>query len=185
METVDDMAVALLRPPADVAFALLPPQAGGPAPTLLLFAMAGADTLNTEPYCRVGRLLHARGWNVVSLDLPCHGDDRRPGEPPELAGWAVRVGAGEDIVAPFRQRVNDVVEHLVATGIADPSRIACVSVSGDSQAHAVTWQEHATLDTLRDRFILLRVYGGKGLVFGFEIQNSWESTNAGSTLNVE
>jgi pimeloyl-ACP methyl ester carboxylesterase len=129
METVDDMAVALLRTPAGIAFAMLPPQAGGPASTLLLFAMAGAATLTTEPYCRVGRLLYAQGWNVVSLDLPCHGADLRPGEPPELAGWAARVGAGEDIVAPFRQRVNDVVEHLVATDIADPSRIAAAGTS--------------------------------------------------------
>ncbi len=69
--------------------------------------------------------------------------------------------------------------------IAGFTRDACAPVSGDSQTHAVIWKDHATLDTLRDRFILLRVYGGKGLVFGFEIQNSLESTNAGSTLNVE
>ena len=46
---------------------------------------------------------------------------------------------------------------------------ACAPVNGDSRTHAVTWKENATLDTLRERFILLRVYGSKGLVFGFEI----------------
>lgn len=107
----------------------MPIQAGGPAPTLLLFAMAGTDTLTTEPYCRVGRLLHAQGWNVVSLDLPCHGADRRSGESPELAGWAVRVAAGEDIVTAFRERVKDVVEYLVATGLADSARIAAAGTS--------------------------------------------------------
>jgi len=111
------------------AFAMLPPHAGGPAPTLLLLAMAGTDTLNTEPYCRVGRLLHPHGWNVVSLDLPCHGADSRAGEPPELAGWAARIKAGEDIAAAFQTRVNDVVGHLVASGITDPCRLAAAGTS--------------------------------------------------------
>jgi pimeloyl-ACP methyl ester carboxylesterase len=114
---------------SDASFAMLPAHAGKPAPTLLLLAMAGADTLCTEPYCRVGRLLHAQGWNVVSLDLPCHGADRRAGEPTELAGWAARVKAGEDIVAAFQKRVNDVVGHLVTTGVTDPARIAAAGTS--------------------------------------------------------
>ena len=60
--------------------------------------------------------------------------------------------------------------HSVGYGgpIAGFTRDACTPVRGDSPAHAVTWKEHATLDALRDRFILLRVYGGEGLVFGFE-----------------
>jgi dienelactone hydrolase len=114
---------------AGTAFAMLPPHAGKPAPTLLLFAMAGADTLCTEPYCRVGRLLHARGWNVVSLDLPCHGADSRAGEPLELAGWAARTWAGEDFVGVFQERVNTVLAHLAATGLADPARIAAAGTS--------------------------------------------------------
>ncbi len=114
---------------AGTSFVMLPAQTGTPAPTLLLFARAGGDTLRIEPYCRVGSLLHARGWNVVSIDLPCHGDDRRPDEPPELAGWAARIAGGEDIVAAFQKRMNDVIEHLVATGLADPSRIAAAGTS--------------------------------------------------------
>ena len=99
------------------------------APTLLLFAMAGKDTLVTEPHCCVGRILHGQGWNVVSLDLPCHGLDRRSGETPEIVGWAARMAAGEDIVASFRQRVNDILEHLVQAGVADPDRIAAAGTS--------------------------------------------------------
>jgi len=129
MSTSASMVTDAAQTPSGVAFWMLSRQTGGPAPTLLLFAMAGADTLTTEPYCRVGRLLHAQGWNVVSLDLPCHGADRRAGEPPELAGWAARLKAGEDIVAAFQTRVNDVVEHLVATGIANPARLAAAGTS--------------------------------------------------------
>lgn len=111
------------------AFAMLPRHPGNPAPTLVLLATTGADTLSTEPYCRTGCLLHARGWNVVSLDLPCHGADVRPDEPVELAGWAARLAQGENIVASFQQRVNDVIEHLVATGVADPERLAAAGTS--------------------------------------------------------
>lgn len=123
------MELTTLTTVAGTAFVMLPPHGGAPAPTLLLLASTGADTLTTEPYCRVGRLLHARGWNVVSLDLPCHGADRRAGEPAELAGWAARTAAGEDIVAAFQARVNDGVGHLVAIGMADPARIAAAGTS--------------------------------------------------------
>lgn len=56
--------------PSGAVFAMLPSRAGGPRPTLLLFSATGLDALSTEPYCHVGRVLQAQGWNVVSLDLP-------------------------------------------------------------------------------------------------------------------
>lgn len=115
--------------PAGTTFALLPAAAGSAAPTLLLLAMSASDTLTALPYGRVGHLLWAKGWNVVSLDLPCHGADRRAHEPAELRGWAARSAAGEDIVAPFQARVDDVLRHLVATGTADPARLAAAGTS--------------------------------------------------------
>ncbi len=112
-----------------VTFAHLPYQAASPAPTLLLFTMSGVDTLSVEPYCRVGHGLHAEGWNVVSLDLPCHGQDQRAGEPKQLEGWAARTRQGEDFVAPFQKRVNEVIRELIDTRIADPARIAAAGTS--------------------------------------------------------
>jgi hypothetical protein len=53
--------------------------------------------------------------------------------------------------------------------IAGFTRDLCAPVSGDSPAHAIVWKEHATLDALRGRFVLVRVYGEKGLVFGFAL----------------
>lgn len=129
MTTPEEFKIQQGATPSGVSFAMMPGRAGGPAPTLLLFAMAAVDTLAIEQYCRVGLLLYAKGWNVVSLDLPCHGADRRPGEPPELEGWAVRTMAGEDVVEAFQKRVNDVVEYLVKTGVADPARIAAAGTS--------------------------------------------------------
>ena len=111
------------------AFAALPASASHPAPTLLVLAMSDEDTLVTPSYARVGELLAGRGWNVVSLDLPCHGADRRTDEPEQLRGWAARVAAGEDIVAAFRTRVTDVLGHLIESGTADPGRIAAAGTS--------------------------------------------------------
>jgi pimeloyl-ACP methyl ester carboxylesterase len=115
---------------AGTAYAMLRQSATQPAPTLLLLAMAAGSTLTTEPYCMVGWQLHARGWNVVSLDLPCHGNDQRVDESLELAGWAARTRQGEDIVAPFQQRVNDVIEHLIQTGVTNPD---CLAAAGTSR----------------------------------------------------
>jgi dienelactone hydrolase len=98
-------------------------------PTLVLLAMGADDTLKTEPYCRTGLIVKAHGWNVVSIDLPCHGADIRPGEPPELEGWAARLRSGEDIVSAFCQRAGAVVEQLVAAGQADPRRLAVAGTS--------------------------------------------------------
>jgi dienelactone hydrolase len=114
---------------AGTAYATMPLQAGGPAPTLIVLAMAGESTLKTEPYCIVGTVLHGQGWNVVSLDLPCHGPDQREDEPEGLSGWAARTANGEDIVAYLRQRVNDVLGHLIATKVADPAYIAAAGTS--------------------------------------------------------
>lgn len=124
----DTGEVADVTAPCGTVFQMLAP-CEGCGPSLLLFAMSGTDTLTSAPYNCVGRILHAQGWNVVSLDLPCHGADRRAGEPEGIAGWAVRLAAGEDIVAAFRQRVNGVVAHLVSSGIADPHRIAAAGTS--------------------------------------------------------
>jgi dienelactone hydrolase len=132
--------------PAGTEFAMLPPQTGKRAPLLLLFAMAGTDTLTTEPYCRIGYLLHAQGWNVASLDLPCHGADQRAGELPELQGWAERTRAGENFVVPFQQRVYDVVDHLVHNGTADPARIAA---AGTSRGGYLAFQAAASSPRIR------------------------------------
>jgi dienelactone hydrolase len=101
----------------------------GPAPTLFLFAGTGEGTLGAEAYGRVGMLLQAQGWNVVSLDLPCHGAQQRKGEQAELSGWAERVGKGEDIAAELSGRVNQVLDHLVKKQVADPERVAAAGTS--------------------------------------------------------
>jgi alpha-beta hydrolase superfamily lysophospholipase len=101
-----------------------------PAPTLLVCAGAAEETITHEIYGRTGRHLQTQGWNVVSLDLPCHGADQREGEPEGLAGWRARLEKGENFVADWRRRVDEVVAYLVDQGIADP---ACIMADGTSR----------------------------------------------------
>jgi len=53
--------------------------------------------------------------------------------PPQIAAPAPTLllfsSTGEDIVAGFRKQVNDVVEHLIVSGVADPARIAVAGTS--------------------------------------------------------
>jgi pimeloyl-ACP methyl ester carboxylesterase len=117
------------KTPNGTAYATLPIHPGGPAPTVLLFAMSAVQSLTIDSFNRTGTLLHALGWNVVSLDMPCHGDDIRPGEPPETLGWVKRIGSGENIITPFKKKVNDVIDHLIRRNVIDPKRLAATGTS--------------------------------------------------------
>lgn len=132
--------------PDGFVFYTLPLQPARPAPLLILLTMDGKNTLIQDPYRRVGLLLHGLGWNVASLDLPCHGADRRPGEPPEIQGWAARSKAGEDWLGPFVERVRSVVSHLTQTGIADPAQMAA---AGTSRGGFLAFQAAARIPALR------------------------------------
>ena len=136
----------MMRTPNGVPFAVLGDLPAKPAPTLLLLAGAIHDSLDTEPYSRTGQLLGEKGWQVFSLDLPCHGDDRRPGEPEGLAGWRARIEAGEDIVAEFSHRAEDAIEHLVKTGAADWNRLA---VAGTSRGGFMALHAAAAIPAIR------------------------------------
>lgn len=129
------------------AFAIIP-SATIPAPTLLVCALDAESTLKKDPYGHTGALLHPQGWNVIALDLPCHGADQRDGEPAQLDGWRYRVEHGENILTDWRRRVDDVLAHLVQAGIAQPDRfvaegtsrggyMACQAAAGNPAIRAV------------------------------------------------
>jgi dienelactone hydrolase len=119
----------MIRTASGTSFGVMDAAAPSPAPTLLLLAGSMRDSLEGEPYSRVGRLLAAQGWLVASLDLPCHGADCRTGEPDGLAGWCARLASGEDLVEAWCRKAADVIDHLVATGRADPLRLAAAGTS--------------------------------------------------------
>src|SRR5262249_6612540 len=90
--------VTLLQTASGVRFGLRGDKPSSPAPTLFVFATRPEDTLGNDTYNKIGRLLAAKGWISVSLDLPCHGKDVKPKEPAGLDGWRYRVEHGDNIV---------------------------------------------------------------------------------------
>lgn len=110
---------------------------GGPAagrrPTLVILANSIEGTLGDPYYRQAGRTLGdpqaAEPFLCVTIDLPCHGQERRDGEPAELDGWRWRLERGSDPVADTVRRMRAVLDHLVAAGRADPNRIAVIGTS--------------------------------------------------------
>jgi pimeloyl-ACP methyl ester carboxylesterase len=102
---------------------------GTARPTLFLLGAATQSMLTNPDFSRHGELMYAQGWNVVSVDPPCHGEDLRPGERAEILGWADRFLKGEDTVAAFVARVNDVIDHLVTENVAKSGSVALMGVS--------------------------------------------------------
>lgn len=119
-----------LATPSGVEFALVGERRDAPAPTLLVFAADKRGSLAYEDNNRLGLLLAARGYLCVSLDLPCHGADVRPGEKPaDLAAWRTRIEQGEDIAAETSRKVSQVLDYLVAEKYTDPKRVVASGTS--------------------------------------------------------
>ena len=100
-----------------------------PAPTLIVLATTIENTLNSAYYRHCGNQLAKRGYLCISINLPCHGDQRVDGEPEGLSGWSHRAARGSDFVAEFNNRLSKVLDHLVKQGISDPEKIAACGTS--------------------------------------------------------
>ena len=123
--------VTFLKTKSDVPFAILGTKPAAPAPTIFVFGGDMRNSLIQEDGNRLGRILIPHGYFCVSLDIPCHGTDVRPGEKSgDLTGWKDRVVKGENIVAQFTERFSKVLDHLIEEKYTDPTQIA---VSGTSR----------------------------------------------------
>ena len=121
----------LLKTANGTHFGVFSEKPTAPAATLFIFA-SGIDEMGSDPtryYTQTGRELAKEGWLYVVLDPPCHGYDRKEGEPAQLVGWAHRVKTGQDLIGPFVQRCTAVLDHLVAEGYTDPDRVAASGTS--------------------------------------------------------
>lgn len=101
----------------------------GPAPTLFVLASTIDNTLGEAYYRQAGNGLAEEGFISVSIDLPCHGSQRRPDEPDGLAGWSHRAANGEDFIATNNQRLKSVLDDLIARKVTDPNKIAACGTS--------------------------------------------------------
>lgn len=125
-----DKIVRKWRTESGIEFGVWGRRDGERQPTLIVLASTIQETLGRPYYRQCGnRLVHESGWLCVSIDLPCHGEQRRDGESAGLTGWRKRVEAGEDFVSEFNQRLSTVLDHLIANGYTDPRRIAACGTS--------------------------------------------------------
>jgi dienelactone hydrolase len=113
-----------LKTPRGTRFGILGPKPAAPAPILFVFANQIPDTLNTDSYNKIGRLLASKGVVSVAIDLPCHGEDVVAGEPGGLDGWAHRLRNGSNPIPILVANATDVLDYLIAEKYADPSKIA-------------------------------------------------------------
>jgi dienelactone hydrolase len=112
-----------------VRFGIWPGKPKAPAPTLFIFAATINETLDDPYFRQSGNVLGERGYLCVSVDLPCHGQERRPDEPEGLAGWRKRCDRGEDFMEEFTARARAVLDYLVEEGLAEPKRVAACGTS--------------------------------------------------------
>jgi len=99
------------------------------APTLFLIANSIEETLGSVHFRQAGNFLAPDGWLCVSIDLPAHGPDIQPGQRSGLAGWRERIDRGDTLVPAVTTRLSQVLDELIARGLADPRRIGAVGTS--------------------------------------------------------
>jgi dienelactone hydrolase len=124
-----DPAVRILTTPDRVPFALWGNKPAVPAPTLFVFAAGLKDMQRVDYFTKVGRILAKQGFLYVAIDPPCHGDDVKAGEPPQLLGWRHRLEKGDGLIAPFTRRASQVLDHLIQEKYTDPNRVAACGTS--------------------------------------------------------
>ena len=123
-------AVQFLKTTSGVQFAILGEKPAASAPTLFVFGADMRNSLIQEDGNRIGRLLTPQGYLCVSLDLPCHGFDKREGEKSgDLTGWKDRIVKGENIVTPFTEQFSKVLDYLIAEKFTDPDQVAVAGTS--------------------------------------------------------
>ena len=127
----------MLRTAGGVEFSFVGAK-GGRAPLLVVLGGDRKTTIEREDYNAIGALVAKHGFVQASLDLPCHGDDSRPGEPQGIAGWRARLEKGERLFGTFTARISAIVDYLAQEGDADAARVAVCGSSrgGFSALHA-------------------------------------------------
>ncbi len=118
-----------LQTPQGTSFGILGDGNAEPAPTLFILASTPEDSLGNEYFLQCGLFLAKQGYLCVSLDLPCHGQDRRAGEPEGLAGWRSRVDADEPLMNGFISRAQNALDFLIAKKLTDPEHVAVCGTS--------------------------------------------------------
>ena len=121
--------VEIFQTKEGLRFGLWGPKPTRPAPTLFIFAATIELSLGDPYFRQCGTALAQEGYLCVSVDLPCHGLERRPDEPEGLRGWRRRTEQGETFIADLNLRLTRVLVHLIARGYTDGKKVAACGVS--------------------------------------------------------
>lgn len=123
-------ALRIAETPSGVRYGLWGRETATPAPLLIILSATIEESLSEDYFRQCGTALaRDAGYVCLSIDLPGHGAQQRADERRGLEGWRDRVDRGEDFVAANNARLLAVVDHLVATGVADAKRIAACGTS--------------------------------------------------------
>ena len=133
----------ILQTEKSVRFGILGDKPAKPAPTLIVLASSPEETLPSPYFLQSGVMLMKQGYLCVSIDLPCHGLDTKPGEAAGIAGWRQRLEAGQDLMADFVKRSGDMLDYLIANQYTDPNQIAACGTSrgGFSALHLTSFEK--------------------------------------------
>jgi dienelactone hydrolase len=121
--------IKVLETSTGIRFGLLGSKGEAPAPTLFVLASSLEDSLTSDDFAKVGKLLLKKGFICVALDVPCHGADVKKGEPAGLTGWRARLEKGEDLVGTLTKKLSAVLDHLIREGYTDAKKVALCGTS--------------------------------------------------------
>ncbi|MBM4069380.1 MAG: hypothetical protein FJ271_10595 [Planctomycetes bacterium] len=125
----------VLQTPGGVRFGILGATGRVPAPILFVLSSTLEVSLGDKAYVECGTILAKHGFLCVSVDLPCHGKERKTDDADGLDGWRARVQKGEALTTEFSARCSKVLDHLIEQGYADPQRVcACGTSRGGCMA---------------------------------------------------
>ncbi len=127
--TASEGDVQFLSTKSGVRFGVWPALPKRPAPTLFVLAGTIEQSLGNPEYRQSGNVLAPIGYVCVSVDLPCHGRERRPDEPEGIAGWRYRCDRGEDFIDELNRRLRGVLDQLIAAKVTDAERVAACGTS--------------------------------------------------------
>jgi dienelactone hydrolase len=119
----------VLRTESGVRFGVWGEKPIAPAPTLFVLAGTIDGALGHAYYRQSGNELAEQGYLCVSVDLPCHGSQKKPDEPQGLSGWRARCERNENFVAESNARLRQVLDHLIREGYTNADKVAACGTS--------------------------------------------------------
>ncbi len=123
-----EIRVETAATPGGIQFGWVGERPQKPAPTVFFLGGAIADSLTQPQYQEAIEVLGS-GVFKVTLDLPGHGTQTRPGEPVSLNAWRYRLDRGEDVAGDFTRRARMLLDHLVEAKLTDPAKVAVLGTS--------------------------------------------------------